>query len=67
MLRSYLRLVKVKRGVPQGSVLVPLLFFNTYINDTHKVAVSKILRFADDTKLYGVVAHQQDIEGLKND
>jgi ribonuclease P/MRP protein subunit RPP40 len=31
------------------------------------VVASKILKFADDTKLYGVVANQQDIERLKND
>jgi hypothetical protein len=29
--------------------------------------VSKILKFADDTKLYGIVANQQDIKRLKYD
>jgi ribonuclease P/MRP protein subunit RPP40 len=37
-----------------------------YINDIDEVVVSKILKFADDTKLYGVVANQRDIEGLRN-
>jgi ribonuclease P/MRP protein subunit RPP40 len=47
-------------------VLGPLLFL-ICINDIDEVVASKILKFADDTKLYGVVANQQDIERLKND
>jgi ribonuclease P/MRP protein subunit RPP40 len=66
MLGSSSRWIKVKSGVPQGSVLGPLLFL-IYINDIDDVVASKILKFADDTKLYGVVANQQDIERLKND
>jgi ribonuclease P/MRP protein subunit RPP40 len=66
MLGSSSRWIKVKSGVPQGSVLGPLLFL-IYINDIDEVVASKILKFADDPKLYGVVANQQDIERLKND
>jgi ribonuclease P/MRP protein subunit RPP40 len=66
MLGSSSRWIKVKSGVPQGSVLGPLLFL-IYINDIDEVVASNILKFADDTKLYGVVANQQDIERLKND
>jgi hypothetical protein len=29
------------------------------------VVLSKVLKFADDTKLYGVAANQQDTERLK--
>ena len=52
-------------GVPQGTVLGPLLFL---ISDIDKdVSTSKLVSFADDTRLYSGVGDVTDCDNLQLD
>ena len=52
-------------GVPQGSVLGPLLIL-VYINDIAKHLLSLTRLFADDSSLFYSAAHIADIAGIIN-
>ena len=53
-------------GVPQGSVLGPILFL-IFLNDLDDDLSSKLLTFADDTKMFRTVKTDTDIETLQDD
>jgi len=61
--QSRYNLCKIDCGVPQGSILGPLLYL-IYVNDIDKSTDSEILSFADDTSLY---ASNLDVKKLFSD
>ena len=63
MLEVYSRFIS---GVPEGSILGPLLFI-IFINDLDDGVVNKILKFADDTKIVSKVASEYQIKILQSD
>jgi hypothetical protein len=58
--------VRVTSGVPQGSVLGPLLFL-AYVNDIWRNIESTIRLFADDYVIYRKIINNEDMEKLQKD
>ena len=57
---------QVKSGVPQGSVLGPMLFL-LYVNELPELVKSGIKLFADDTKIYRTIKGEEDTQALQDD
>ncbi len=57
---------RVNSGVPQGSVLGPILFI-IFINDLDANILSKIVKFADDAKLAQAVHNVAGRDQLRDD
>jgi hypothetical protein len=64
--RNYSEEVRVTSGVPQQSVLGPLLFV-AYVNDIWRDMESTIRLFADDCIIYRKILNIKDVEKLQND
>ena len=56
----------LKSGVPQRSVMGPLLYL-LFVNDLPDIVTSGIKMFADDTKIWGPVKTAEDGRSLQND
>ena len=56
----------VSSGIPQGSILGPLLIV-LYANELPSLMTSRVKLFADDTKLWRSIKSNQDAQLLQDD
>ena len=54
-------------GIPQGSVIGPILFHNLYVADLPDVVFSSLRQYADDTLLYRTINSLHDVNVLQAD
>ena len=54
-------------GVPQGTVLGPLLFIIMIADINKDIACSKLISFADDTRVYNQISDTEDCDSLQRD
>jgi ribonucleases P/MRP protein subunit RPP40 len=59
--------ISISSGIPQGSILGPLLFTVFVMDIAHSFIFSRILLFADDMKILKVISSLSDVHDLQED